>query len=143
MVILSFCSPLYQCLCWASKRSHIWGQCETCCRLLFSLTKSFFFLSLIFDRQYIEWIYHFWYKEFTLNPYSARNVFCIQPTCNNFQGFHWHNTYQDSWMMFLHTCSSDVCLITKAYLFMRMRNEEMGVLLKRIFLSDLIFVFWN
>ena len=27
---------LYQCLCWASKRSHTWGKCVTCCGLLLS-----------------------------------------------------------------------------------------------------------
>ena len=30
----------YQFLCWASKRSHTWGKCVTCCGLLLSLITS-------------------------------------------------------------------------------------------------------
>jgi hypothetical protein len=32
--------PSYQCLCWASKRSHMWGKCETHCGLLLSIISS-------------------------------------------------------------------------------------------------------
>ena len=34
------CSPWYQSLCWASKRSHAWGECVTCYGLLLFLITS-------------------------------------------------------------------------------------------------------